>query len=121
MRIYGSWSLGKFSIKTLNAKYVQSAFGELHKSSGQDSAGNLISFSLEKYEFKDYRAYVTLKVTLANAGKPILEKSYSAEGNSQGGQMWAAGPFGMKSATLESTKFAIDTILKKFISDVPKN
>jgi hypothetical protein len=112
---------GQILDQTLNAKYVQSAFGDLHKKSTQDSAGNLISFSLEKYEFKDYRAYVTMKVTLSNDGKTILEKSYNSEGNSQGGQMWTAGPFGMKNATLESTKFAIDAILKKFIADIPKN
>ncbi len=113
---------GKMLDQTLNEKYVQSAFGRLSKKGSKESQpGNLIDFTLEKYEFKDYRAYVTLKIKLSKDGKTISEKSYTASGNSQGGKMWAAGPFGMKSATLESTKFAIDDILRQFIADTPKN
>jgi len=112
---------GKMLDQTLNAKYVQSAFGRLDKKTTKDvQKGELIEFSLEKYEFKDYRAYVTLKIKLSKDGATTLEKAYIASGNSQGGKMWAAGPFGMKSATLESTKYAIDDILKQFINDIPK-
>ena len=112
---------GKMLDQTLNAKYVQSAFGRLDKKITKDvQKGELIEFSLEKYEFKDYRAYVTLKIKLSKDGVTTLEKSYNASGNSQGGKMWAAGPFGMKSATLESTKYAIDEILRQFITDIPK-
>jgi hypothetical protein len=108
--------------QTLNAKYVQSAFGRLDKKATKETQpGNLIEFSLEKYEFKDYRAYVTMKIKLSKDGATILEKSYTASGNSQGGKMWAAGPFGMKNATQQSTKYAIDEILKQFINDIPKS
>jgi len=113
---------GKMLDQTLNTKYVQSAFGRLSKKAAKDVASdNLIEFSLEKYEFKDYRAYVTLKIKLSKDGATILEKSYSSSGNSQGGKMWAAGPFGMKNATQQSTKYAIDEILKQFINDIPKS
>jgi hypothetical protein len=112
---------GKILDETLNAPYVQSAFSRLQKqSSSSGVAGNLIEFTLEKYEFKDYRAYVSMKIVLSNGGKTILDKTYSVEGYSKGGQMWGAGPFGMKNATLDSTKSAIDKILIKFIGEIPK-
>lgn len=113
---------GKILDETLNAPYVQSSFGKLSKStSGTDSSGNMVAFTLEKYEFKNYRAYVTMKITLSNNGKEILNKTYSSEGESKGGQMWGSGPFGMKNATLDSTKSAIDKILAEFIADIPKS
>jgi len=113
---------GKMLDQTLNAKYVQSAFGRLSKKAARDpQTGNLIEFNLEKYEFKDYRAYITLKIKLTKDGATVLEKSYTSSGDSQGGKMWMAGPFGMKNATQASTKSAIDDILKQFINDIPKS
>jgi hypothetical protein len=112
---------GKILDATLNAPYVQSSFGRLEKQSGGlNAAGNLIEFMLENYEFKDYRAYVSMKVVLSHGGKVILSKTYKGEGGAKGGQMWGAGPFGMKSAALDSTKSAIDKILIQFINDIPK-
>lgn len=112
---------GKILEQTLNAPYVQSSFGKLERQvSGTDAAGNLIEFTLSNYEFKNYRAYVSIKIVLSKDGKEILNKTYSSEGDSKGGQMWGAGPFGMKNATLDSTRSAIDKILTQFINDVEK-
>jgi hypothetical protein len=107
---------GKILDQTLNAKYVQSAFGKLQK--GEGANGNLVEFELVKYEFKDYRAYTDLNIKVTNAGNEVFNKTYHAEGDSQGGQMWMAGPFGMKNATLKSTKSSIDKILEQFITDI---
>jgi len=109
---------GKILDETLKAQYVQSAFGDFKQTDLVTAPGNLVSFNLVSYEFKDYRAYVTMEVSLTENGVKKAGKSYSAEGDSQGGKMWGAGPFGMKSATLDSTKSAIDSILRQFISDV---
>src|SRR6478735_1252317 len=66
---------GKILDETLNAPYVQSSFGKLNKSiPGAESSGNLVEFTLEKYEFKNYRAYVTMKIALSSNGKEILNK-----------------------------------------------
>src|SRR5690606_20583069 len=106
---------------TLNASYVQSSFGKLQKADQvSNKDGNVIEFKLNSYEFKNYRAYVSMNIVLLNNGKEVLNKTYSSEGGSKGGQMWGAGPFGMKNATLDSTRSAIDKILSQFINDIPK-
>jgi hypothetical protein len=113
---------GKILEETLHAQYVQASFGHLARSTAESSnGGNLISFSLETYEFKDYRAYVSMRIKFASAERTVIDKLYSVEGESRGGQMWAAGVFGMKDATLDSTKSAIDKILAQFINDIPKS
>lgn len=111
---------GKILDLTLNAPYVQDSFGKLEKASATDS-GNSVAFTLNSYEFKDYRAYVSMNIALLKNGKEVLNKNYSSEGSAKGGQMWGAGPFGMKSATLDSTRSAIDKILTQFINDIPQN
>jgi hypothetical protein len=110
---------GKILDKTINHDYVQSAFGKLEKGAG--SNGNLVEFELESFEFKNYRAYTALNIKVLNSGSEIFNKTYRSEGGSQGGQMWGAGPFGMKNATLKSTKNSIDKILEQFINDVNSN
>ncbi|MBT5926921.1 MAG: hypothetical protein HOH33_09900 [Verrucomicrobia bacterium] len=112
---------GEILDETLNAPYVQSSFGELTKASAEiEGLGSNIKFTLNNYEFKNYRAYVSMNIILLNDGKELLNKNYNSEGASKGGQMWIAGPFGMKNATLDSTKIAIDKILTQFIKDIPK-
>jgi len=110
---------GKILDKTINSDYVQSAFGSLEKGVGTN--GNLVEFELENFEFKNYRAYTALNIKVLNSGGEIFNKTYLSEGGSQGGQMWGAGPFGMKNATLKSTKQSIDKILEQFINDVNSN
>jgi hypothetical protein len=113
---------GKILDKTLNSEYVQSAFGRLSKISTDSPTGdNLIEFELVNYEFKNYRAYTSLNIEVTNAGQKLLNKTYTSEGVSKGGQMWAAGPFGMKNATLASTKSSIDKILQEFLEDLRAN
>jgi hypothetical protein len=61
-----------------------------------------------------------MKIVLSNGGNVILGETYRAEGDSKGGQMWGSGPFGMKNATLDSTRSAIDRILQQFINNIPQ-
>lgn len=109
--------IGKILDKTLNAEYVQKAFGKFEKSVGE-SDGNVVEFTLENYEFKSFHAFLTMKIDVVNNGKSIFSKTYKAEGAGQAGQMFMAGPFGMKNSTLKSTKQAIDKILAEFITDI---
>lgn len=112
---------GKILDETLDAPYVQSSFGRLEKRSEETGdSGYMIEFTLDKYEFKDYRAYVAMRIALSDGDKEVFSRTYTSEGKSKGGQMWGGGPFGMKNATLDSTKSAIDKILSDFISDIPK-
>lgn len=94
-------------------------FGSWIKWKGESNTrDNLIEFELENFIFKDYRAYTDLKIKVTSNGRDVLSKTYHAEGEAKGGQMWMAGPFGMKNATLTSTKSSIDKILIEFIEDL---
>ncbi len=110
---------GKILDKTLQADYVQYAFEELDRGvRGRDDSGYVIEFDLTSFEFKNYRAHTALDITVRKDGDEVFEKLYRSEGRSQGAQMWTAGVFGMKNATLKSTKQSIDTILEQFILDL---
>ena len=110
---------GKILDQTLQADYVQSAFGRLDKTTvPYSNNGNLIVFELESFEFKDYKAHTALNIKIMYGTDELFNKTYQAEGESQAGQMWTAGPFGMKNATLKSTKQSIDIILAQFINDI---
>lgn len=107
---------GKLLDTTLQSRDVQKAFGSLQQGSAAGDAPYLV-LNLEQYRFEDYRAYVTLNIEVQSAGKTLFSKRYSVEGKSQGGKMWLGGPFAMKNATQQSTKLAIDEILRRFIQD----
>jgi hypothetical protein len=54
---------GKILDDTLNAPYVQSSFGKLKKENAAvKGSGNDIKFTLNSYEFKDYRALVSMNI-----------------------------------------------------------
>jgi hypothetical protein len=109
---------GKILDLTLNADYVQQAFGRLDKVTDSSIGGNILTFTLESYTFENYQANVTMLITLEKDGLPVFTKSYSGSGVNQAGKMWAGGPFAMKNATLQSTKFAIDDILVALTNDL---
>lgn len=109
---------GQILDATLKSDDVQASFGKLAKANNNAVASTgLLRFNLENYEFKNHMAHVTLNISLEQNGKVVLNKTYHATGKSQGGKMFFGGPFAMKNATQQSTKFAIDEILSEFIND----
>jgi len=113
--------IGKMLEKTLQSKDIQEAFGKLEKSSARNKTGaDLIVFDLASYAFVDYGAHITLRISLTSGGKEILAKTYDAEGKTQGKKMFWGGVFGMKNAIQQSTKLALDEILRSFIHDINK-
>lgn len=111
---------GNILKETLKSKDVQNAFTKLTPNRDAGYEGHLISFDLEKYEFKDHMAHISMNISLQNKGISIINKTYHAQGKSQGGKMFWGGAFAMKNATQQSTKFAIDQILTDFINDINK-
>lgn len=110
---------GKVLSETLESQEVQRAFGRLTPLGDKDAADDyLISFSLQNYEFKNFRAYIDLHITLTRGEDSLLDKTYQSEGGSQGGKMFWGGPFAMKNATQQSTKLALDKILGDLIDDL---
>lgn len=108
---------GKLLDMTLASQDVQQAFDGLKRHDGASSDAPILRFELMQYRFEDFRAYVTLKVEVASAGQQLFSKTYQVEGKSQGGKMFWGGAFAMKNAVQQSTKLAMDEILRSFIRD----
>jgi hypothetical protein len=109
---------GKMLDDTLKSADVQAAFGGITKvdNEGQNSA--VILFDVNDYTFKDYGAHVKLHVAVKSSGNLVFEKDYESNGKEQVGKMISAGAFGQKNAVQQSTKSAIDEILKQVILDL---
>lgn len=110
---------GKMLDETLSSKDVQSAFGGLKKTPETGlGSGDVLIFKLNKYVFEGHAATVSLSVSLSRAGKEAFSKTYSQIGQSQGGKMFWGGAFAQKNAVQQSTKLAIDEILRQLIADL---
>lgn len=110
---------GKILAETLASAEVQSVFVRLTPQSANAApTGNLLTFSLEHYEFKDFQAHVTMSITIARDGNEVFRNTYNSSGRSQGGKMFWGGSFAMKNAIQQSTKAAIDEILGQVIAEI---
>ena len=109
---------GRLLEATLQSRDVQGAFGHLTRSPLEDRGDGLLVFDLQDYRFADKHAYVTLRVIRRAGGADVFSKVYQAEGDSQGGKMFWGGSLAMKNAVQQSTKRAIDDILRRLISDL---
>ena len=110
---------GKILDSTLRSQDVQSAFKEIHRASSSTSQdGFHLIFDLTRYEFIDYGAHVELVVSLLDGNMEVFQRQYAADGKTQGVKMWSAGVFGMKNAIQQSTKLAIDEILRELLTDL---
>ena len=113
---------GKILDETLKANYVQQAFGKLEQASQKHTEeGNLVSFVLKRYEFSDFQAHISLAISFSNGNNKLFNKTYHTDGKSQGAKMFWGGPFAMKNTIQQSTKLAIDEILREFIRDINTN
>ncbi len=103
----------------LESPSVQAAFGKLTKQATADSAqGNLLIFDLKSYEFSEFTAHVALNVKLMKGSQTLLDKLYSSDGLSQGGKMFWGGAFSVRNAVHQSTRYALDDILRKLLRDI---
>ncbi len=110
---------GKMLDDTLMSTDVQKAFGALQKVSdvSGDSRGLLI-FDLQSYTFEGFGAHISLKISLSRLGQVVFSKTYTQDGKTQGGKMFWAGAFGQRNAVQQSTKLALDEILRQLILDL---
>jgi hypothetical protein len=122
LTFYGNlWivEFGKMLDDTLMSTDVQQAFGSLRKASGQSAASDgLLIFDLEQYTFEDFGAHISLKISLSHTGKVVFSKTYVQDGKTQGGKIWWGGVFAVKNAVQQSTKLALDEILRQLIADL---
>lgn len=104
---------------TLRSRDVQAAFEDLTKEMLGKSEGELhLVFELVNYKFEDYGAHVDLRIALFDQGQQVFARDYRAAGLTQTGKMWGAGVFGMKNAIQQSTKLAMDEILREVLTDL---
>ncbi len=106
---------GKMLDATMQSSDVQAAFGGIEKSA---SKTNALKLTLESYTFSGFNAHVALRAEYLRDGVPVINKRYQSDGVSQGGKMFWGGAFAMKNAIQQSTKLAVDEILKSLIADL---
>ena len=109
---------GRMLDDTLQSQDVQAAFGKLAKVEDGSGTDGLLTFDLQNYTYAELGAHVSLKVTYRAGGKDVFEKIYQADGATQGGKMFWGGAFAMKNAVQQSSKLAIDSILRQLINDL---
>jgi len=109
---------GKMLDATLQSRDVQGAFGRLTRAGAGDPGDGLLVFDLQRYEFTDMRAHIVLKVIHVERGAEVFSRVYQADGDAQGGKVFWGGVFAMKNAVHQSTKLALDEILRHMIADL---
>ena len=115
------WSIefGEILDDTMRSEDVQKAFGALQRMAGDaDASPGLLTFDLEHFTFEDFGAHIALNVRFSRYGTTELSKTYREDGKTQGGKMFWTGAFGQKNAVQQSTKLAVDEILRQLIDDL---
>ena len=111
-------SFGEMLDDTLRSGDVQAAFGKLTKFDGAPTSDGVLIFDLQSYTYAELGAHASLKVTYRRGNQHVFSKVYQADGTTQGGKMFWGGAFAMKNAVQQSTKLAIDNILRQLIADL---
>jgi hypothetical protein len=81
--------------------------------------GLVLGFAVPSYTFADFHADVSVAVVAkARGGNVLFEKTYSAQGDTQGGKMFWGGAFAMKSAIRQSSLDAYKKIFAQLRTDL---
>jgi hypothetical protein len=112
---------GKMLDDTLRSADVQKAFNGIQKVSNESGKSKgLLIFDLQSYTFEDFGAHIIMNISMSQMGDEVFSKTYIQDGRTQGGKMFWGGAFGQKNAVQQSTKLALDEILRQLISDLNK-
>lgn len=110
---------GKMLDDTLMSEDVQNAFGHLEKTLKQTADSNgLLIFDLRDFKFEGFAAHISLKISLYRLGNLVFTETYTHSGKSQGAKMFWGGAFAQKNAVQQSTKLALDEIMRQLIADL---
>ena len=115
--IANSWEVrfNDILVTTLNSQDVRNAI-HLHPYVAADS--NKIHFNLLRYDFSDGQASIQLQIQTTLADETTLSQVYTATGQGQLGKMFWGGALAMKNAVQQSSKDAMDKILKAYFQDL---
>ena len=79
----------------------------------------VLELTIPSYQFEDFHAKVSVTATMYDRGRRLLmQKTYTAEGETQGAKMFWAGAFGMKSAIRQSSLDAYKKVFASLRSDL---
>jgi hypothetical protein len=99
--------------------FVRYDFSNAYRDPPADSKWIVLELAVPSYSFEDFRAKVSVSVSAYESGRrQLLQKTYNAEGPSQGAKMFWAGAFGMKSAIRQSSLDAYKRIFTEIRSDL---
>lgn len=112
--IANAWvvELGKMLDLTLQSQEYSPRFSK------QSNQGLDVAFDLSSYEFKNFQTYLTMNVKVTQSGKEIISKAYTTVGKNQTSKVLLGGGFAMKNAVQQSTKLALDDVLKQLLNDL---
>lgn len=81
--------------------------------------GIVVELSIPSYRFDEFRAKVSVNAAVFDRQrKPLMQRTYSAEGEAQGAKMFWGGAFGMKSAIRQSSLDAFKKIFAQLRPDL---
>jgi len=110
--------VGKMLEDTMQSQDVQGAFGGLKAVDSDAVPGSTLVLEVQEYKFEDFGAHLSLNAKLLKGGRIAFEKSYTQTGRNQAGKMVIGGTFAQKNAVHQSTKLAMDEILRQLIADL---
>lgn len=94
-------------------------FANAYREPTPGSGAFVLELAVPSYRFEDFQAKVSVSAAAYGPGrKPFLQKTYTAEGESQGGKMFWAGAFGMKSAIRQSSLDAYKKVFARLREDL---
>lgn len=102
--------------ETMASSDIQKALHNLPMT--RDFGENCILFHLIFYNFENTKASVRLEITTTLSNGVSFKRSYSADGRAQRGKMYWGSMFAMKNAMQQSTKSAMDSIFKRYTTDL---
>lgn len=88
-------------------------YSDIYKESSEGNPRLTLKLLVNRYNFSGFRASFSVRAIAYGPDKRVLfDKVYSKVGISQGGKMFWAGAFGMKSAIRQSSFDALKQIFK---------